>query len=212
MSDEMIETQLRDRIVSLGRSLATRGLSPGTSGNISARLRDGWLMTPTGLSLAALAVGGLSRLGPDGRLIDGPAPTKELPLHLAMYAQHPEAQAIVHLHSTYSVALACLDSVDPDDVLPPLTPYFAMRVGRLLLVPYARPGSQELAQAVRLRARQGRALLLANHGPIVAGASLEAASSAIEEVEESAKLVLLLQGLPTRRLSPADVAALGPSP
>jgi ribulose-5-phosphate 4-epimerase/fuculose-1-phosphate aldolase len=209
MNDQMNEAQLRDKIVALGRSLAARGLSPGSSGNISARLGDGWLMTPTGSSLAALEAAHLSRLDRQGQLADGAAPTKELPLHLAMYDEHPDAQAIVHLHSTYSVAVACLENVDPDDVLPPLTPYSVMRVGRLALVPYARPGSLELAEAVRLRARQGRALLLANHGPIVAGGSLDAASSAIEEVEESAKLVLLLQGLPTRRLSPADVAALG---
>jgi ribulose-5-phosphate 4-epimerase/fuculose-1-phosphate aldolase len=210
MSEQTKEAQLSEKIVALGRSLAARGLSPGSSGNISARLGQGWLMTPTGSSLGALVGARLSRLDAQGHLVDGAAPTKELPLHLAMYDEHPDAQAIVHLHSTYSVAVACLEHVDPDDVLPPLTPYSVMRIGRLVLVPYARPGSLELAEAVRLRARQGRALLLANHGPIVAGGSLDAASSAIEEVEEAAKLVLLLRGLPTRRLSPADVAALGP--
>jgi ribulose-5-phosphate 4-epimerase/fuculose-1-phosphate aldolase len=166
-------------------------------------------MTPTGSSLGALDVAQLSRLDRDGKLVDGGVPTKELPLHLAMYDQHPDAQAIVHLHSTYAVAVACLENVDPDDVLPPLTPYCVMRVGRLVLVPYARPGSLELAEGVRRRARAGRALLLANHGPIVAGGSVDTACSVIEEVEESAKLVLLLQGLPIRRLSQAEVAALG---
>jgi ribulose-5-phosphate 4-epimerase/fuculose-1-phosphate aldolase len=164
-------------------------------------------MTPTGSSLGTLDPARLSRLDSDGRLVDGDPPTKELPLHLAMYDERPDAQVIVHLHSTHSVAVACLADADSDDVLLPLTPYYVMRVGRLRLVPYARPGSPGLAEAVRLRARDSRALLLANHGPIVAGASLDVAGSAIEEIEETAKLVLLLQGLPTRQLSSADLGS-----
>lgn len=204
----MTETELRDAIVGHARSLFARGLSPGTSGNVSARVEGGFLMTPTGSSFGALDPARLSRLDDEGRHLDGDPPTKESFLHLAIYGERPDAQAIVHLHSTHAVAVACLDDADPDDVLPALTPYYAMRVGRLPLVPYARPGDPALVEAVRLRARESGALLLANHGPIVAGASLDAAASAIEEVEETAKLVLLLRGLPTRRLTAEQLAEL----
>jgi ribulose-5-phosphate 4-epimerase/fuculose-1-phosphate aldolase len=207
----MNERRLREEIVAHGRSLFTRGLSPGTSGNISARTDDGWLMTPTNSSLGTLDPLRLSSLDREGNHTGGDAPTKELWLHLAMYEERPDAQAIVHLHSTHAVAVSCLDGTDPDDVLPPLTPYYVMRVGRLALVPYARPGDPALGDAVRLGARKSHALLLANHGPIVAGRSLEAAAGAIEEIEETAKLVLLLDGLPARRLTPAQTAELDQS-
>jgi ribulose-5-phosphate 4-epimerase/fuculose-1-phosphate aldolase len=202
------EPELREAVVALGRSLFARGLSPGTSGNISCRTGDGWLLTPTNSSLGALDPARLSRLDRGGRHVDGDAPTKESGLHLAIYEERPDAEAIVHLHSTHAVAVACLEDIDPDDVLPALTPYFVMRVGRLRLVPYARPGERALVDAVRREARRGHALLLANHGPIVAGASLDAAAGAIEEIEETAKLVLLLHGLPVRRLSGEQRAEL----
>ena len=204
----MSEQALREAIAALGRSLYARGLSPGTSGNVSARIEGGFLTTPTNSSLGSLDPARLSRLDADGAHVDGDPPTKEVWLHLAMYAERPGAQAIVHLHSTHAVAAACLDGVDPDDVLPPLTPYYVMRVGRLPLVPYGRPGDDSLAGAVRERARRSHALLLANHGPIVAGPSLDAAASAAEEIEETAKLVLLLHGLPTRTLTPEQVDEL----
>ena len=204
----MTACELRNAIVAHGGSLFARGLSPGTSGNISARTDDGWLMTPTNSSLGLLDPERLSRLDTEGRHVDGDPPTKESWLHLAMYDERPGAQAIVHLHSTYAVAAACLADADPEDVLPPLTPYYVMRVGRLPLVPYARPGDRSLADAVRQRARESHALLLANHGPMVAGPSLDAAASAIEELEETAKLVLLLDGRPTRPLTPEQLAEL----
>jgi 3-dehydro-4-phosphotetronate decarboxylase len=200
----------RAAIVAHARSLHARGLSPGTSGNISVRLEDGWLMTPTGSSFGSLEPERLSRIDAAGEHTGGDRPTKEHPLHRAMYDVRPEASAIVHLHSTYAVAAACLDDVDPTDVLPPLTPYYVMRVGRLPLVPYARPGDQALADAVRAAARDSAALLLANHGPIVAAASLDEAASAAEEIEEAAKVFLLLHGLAVRELTPDDVAALRP--
>ena len=197
----MNDSDLRGAIVAQARSLYVRGLSPGTSGNLSVRGDGGFLMSPTGSSFGTLEAARLSRLDADGRHLDGDPPTKEANLHLAVYAERPDANAIVHLHSTYSVAAACLADVDPDDVLPPLTPYYVMRVGRLPLVPYARPGDPALVEAVRARARESHALLLANHGPIVAGPSLAAAAAAIEELEETAKLALLLRGLPTRLLT-----------
>jgi 3-dehydro-4-phosphotetronate decarboxylase len=204
----MNEGELREAIAAHGRSLFTRGLSPGTSGNISARVDGGFLMTPTNSSLGALDPERIARLDADGNHVDGDPPTKEVWLHLAMYAERLGAQAIVHLHSTHAVAVACMDGVDAADVLPPLTPYYVMRVGRLPLVPYGRPGDASLAGEVRRRARDSHALLLANHGPIVAGPSLDAAASAIEEIEETAKLVLLLDGLPTRPLTPEQLAEL----
>jgi 3-dehydro-4-phosphotetronate decarboxylase len=199
---------VRDEIVETGRSLYARGLSPGTSGNLSVRTHTGYLVTPTNVSLGGLDAARLSVLDEDGRHVGGDAPTKEVWLHLAMYAERPEARAIVHLHSTHSVAVACLDGVNEDDVLPPLTPYYVMRVGRLPLVPYGRPGDDSLAGAVSERARTSPALLLANHGPIVAAPTLAAAASAVEEIEETAKLVLLTHGLKTHLLTPEQVDEL----
>jgi 3-dehydro-4-phosphotetronate decarboxylase len=199
---------LRTRIVEIGRSLFDRGLSPGTSGNLSVRTDDGFLTTPTNASLGTLDPARLSRLDASGAHLDGDPPTKEVWLHMAMYAERQDAKAIVHLHSTYSVAVACLDDVDADDVLPPLTPYYVMRVGRLPLVPYHRPGDKALADAVRRLAHRHHAVLLANHGPVVAGTSLDAAANAVEELEETAKLYLLLRGANVRLLTPAQVAEL----
>ena len=204
----MTEHDLRRAIVAQGRSLFERGLSPGTSGNLSARIDGGFLMTPTNASLGALDAERLSLLDDAGGHVGGDAPTKESFLHLAIYAERPAAAAVVHLHSTYSVAVSCLADVDPVDVLPPLTPYYVMRVGRLPLVRYAAPGDASLADAVREAARDSHALLLANHGPLVAGPSLGAAASAAEEIEETAKLALLLRGRPTRPLTGEQVAEL----
>jgi 3-dehydro-4-phosphotetronate decarboxylase len=202
------EQELRKAIVAHAASLFARGLSPGTSGNISARVEGGFLMTPTGASFGALDAARLSRLDEAGAHVDGDAPTKESFLHLAIYEERQEAQAIVHLHSTHAVAVSCMDNTDPEDVLPPLTPYYVMRVGRLPLVRYAAPGDESLADAVREGARKSHALLLANHGPIVAGRSLDAAASAAEEIEETAKLVLLLRGRDARILTEKQVEEL----
>ena len=201
---------MRDEIVETGRTLSAHGLSPGTSGNLSVRVPNGFLMTPTNASLGSLDPAALSLLDEDGNHVDGDPPTKEVWLHLAVYAERPDAQAIVHLHSTHAVAVSCLDGLDEDDVLPPLTPYYVMRVGRLPLVPYGRPGDASLAGVVRERARRSHALLLANHGPIVAGASLAQAAAAAEEIEETAKLLLLTHGLQTRLLTPQQVDELRP--
>jgi ribulose-5-phosphate 4-epimerase/fuculose-1-phosphate aldolase len=202
------ESGLREQICRLGQSLFDRGLTAGSSGNISVRLEEGWLMTPTNASLGRLDPARLSRLGPDGGLRDGDPPTKESFLHRAMYEERPRARAVVHLHSTHSVAVSCLEEIDPADVLPPITAYYVMRVGRLPLVPYFPPGDLTLAEAVRKLASKHHAVLLANHGPVVAGTSLDAAVNAIEELEETAKLFLLLGGRRTRFLTPAQTAAL----
>jgi 3-dehydro-4-phosphotetronate decarboxylase len=200
------EARLREEICRLGASIFNRGLTSGSSGNISARVADGWLMTPTNVSLGRLDPARLSKLDAHGALIDGDAPTKESFLHRVMYEERAKTGAVVHLHSTHSVAVSCLADIDPADVMPPITAYYVMRVGRLPLVPYYRPGDKALAEAVRGFAGKHHAVLLANHGPVVAGSSLDAASNAIEELEETAKLFLLLRGEKTRFLTADQVA------
>jgi ribulose-5-phosphate 4-epimerase/fuculose-1-phosphate aldolase len=205
----MNETKLREEICRLGRSLFERGLTPGSSGNISVRCEDGgWLVTPTNASLGSLDPVRLSRLGPDGRLVSGDAPTKEVPLHTALYQTRSAARAVVHLHSTHSVALSMLPEIDPRAALPPMTPYYLMKCGLTALVPYYRPGDPAVADAIKGLAGKYSSVLLANHGPVVSGDTLEAAVFAIEELEETAKLYLLLRGLNPRFLTPAQVADL----
>jgi ribulose-5-phosphate 4-epimerase/fuculose-1-phosphate aldolase len=205
----MDETRLREDICRFGRSLFERGLTPGSSGNISIRLDDGgWLVTPTNASLGFLDPARLSRLDGEGRLLAGDKPTKEIPLHGALYETRGTARAIVHLHSTHSVAVSMLPGIDPKAVLPPLTAYYLMRVGATALVPYYRPGDPAVADAIRGLAGRYSSVLLANHGPVVAGESLEAAVYATEELEETAKLHLLLRGLNPRLLSPGQIGEL----
>ncbi len=206
----MSESRLREGICRLGQSMFERGLTCGSSGNISARLEEGWLMTPTNVSLGRLDPARLSKLDASGKLLSGDAPTKETFLHRAMYEERQQAGAVVHLHSTHSVAVSALADVDPANVLPPITAYYVMRVGRLPLVPYHPPGDLSLAEAVRNLAGKHHAVLLANHGPVVAGTSLDAAANAIEELEETAKLFLLLRGSKLRLLTDEQVAALKP--
>ena len=205
----MSESRLREEICRYGRSLFERGLTPGSSGNISLRLDDGgWLVTPTNASLGFLDPARISRLDAQGRLVSGDKPTKEIPLHSALYETRGSAQAIVHLHSTHAVALTMLPEIDPRAVLPPMTPYYLMRGGETALVPYYRPGDPAVADAIRGLAGKYSSVLLANHGPVVAGSSLDAAVNAVEELEETAKLYLLLRGAKTRFLTPAQVSEL----
>lgn len=203
------EAKARDEICRVGQSLFDRGLTAGSSGNISLRLSDrSWLMTPTNASLGALDPARLSRFDSEGRFVSGDAPTKEAFLHFSMYAERPDAAAVVHLHSSHATAVSILRDVDPNDVLPALTAYYVMRVGRLPLVPYFAPGDPDLAHAVRAMASRHHAVLLANHGPVVAGTSLANAQYATEELEETAKLFLLLQGHALRGLTPEQVGDL----
>ena len=204
----MTEAQTRALIAEMGRSMFERRLTFGSSGNISVRIDGGWLMTPTGSSLGRLDPARLSKLDDEGRLISGDPPTQESFLHLAMYRQRSGAGAVVHLHSTHSVAVSCLDGIDHEDVLPPITAYYVMRVGKLPLVPYYAPGDKALGEAVGAMAAKHSAVLLANHGPVVAGSSLSAAIDAIEELEETARLYLLLHGRPARYLNPEQIADL----
>jgi ribulose-5-phosphate 4-epimerase/fuculose-1-phosphate aldolase len=204
----MSETRDRDALCALGRSLYERGLTHGSTGNLSLRSADGFLMTPTGSSLGGLDPARLSRLDAAGLHVGGDAPTKEALLHLAMYRERPRDGAVVHLHSTHSVAVSLLADVDPDDVLPPLTAYYAMRVGRLPLLPYFPPGDAGLAAAVGASAARHHAVLLANHGPVVSGASLAAAADIVEELEATAKLWLMLRHERLRPLTAEQAAEI----
>ena len=203
------DSAFRENICRFGRSLFERGLTPGSSGNISVRLDDGgWLVTPTNASLGFLDPARLSRLDRDGKLLSGDPPTKEIPLHGALYETRSAARAIVHLHSTHSVAVSMLPEVDPDNVLPPLTAYYCMRCGRVPLLPYFIPGDPALGDAIRGVAGKASTVLLANHGPVVAGTSLDNAVFAAEELEATAKLILVTRGMAVRTLDAAAIADL----
>lgn len=204
----MNENAARDALADRARSLYERGYAHGSSGNLSVRVDDGVLVTPTGSCLGRLDPARISRIAPDGRTLSGDPPSKEAFLHLAVYASRPSARAIVHLHCTCAVAVSCLVHDDPGNVLPPLTAYHVMRVGTLPLVPYYAPGDRALAAAVGALAASHRALLLANHGPVVAGTSLDDAVDSAEELEQTARLSLLLTNRATAPLSAEQVAAL----
>jgi len=202
------EQELREQIVEVGLNLYRRGLSPGSSGNISVRMEDGWLVTPTNSSLGNLDPGNLSKLDWDGNLLSGEKPSKEAFLHLAMYRKRPQSGAIVHLHSTFAAAVSCLNGLDSQSCIPPITPYFVMRVGKLPLLPYYPPGDKSLAQEIEKYAAKHSSVLLANHGPVVAGTDLKSAMYAAEELEETSKLMLLLHGQPIRTLDAVQLKQL----
>lgn len=204
----MTENQLREQICLQGQSIFDRGYTHGSTGNISARMEDGWLLTPTNSCLGRLDPARLSKLAWDGTLLSGDKPSKEAFLHLAMYQERLALNAVVHLHSSHSVAVSLLDGIDTADVLPPITAYYVMRIGYLPLVPYFKPGDMALAEAVRTQSKRHHAILLANHGPVVAGTSLNAAVDAVEELEETAKIFLLLGNRRGRFLSPRQIEEL----
>ncbi|TRW44502.1 aldolase [Georgenia yuyongxinii] len=186
------------QIVEMGRSLFARRLTPGRTGNISVRVGSSLHVTATGASLGTLTVADVTVVDLDTGAVRGRPPTKEAFIHQSIYRARPDAGAVVHLHSTYAVAVSCLQDVDPADVLPPLTAYYGMRVGRLPLVPYHAPGDPAMAAPVSELAATHHALLLSNHGPVVAGPDLATATDAIEEIEETARLYFLLAGRPVR--------------
>jgi ribulose-5-phosphate 4-epimerase/fuculose-1-phosphate aldolase len=204
----MSESASRDALVERGRSLYDRGYAHGSSGNLSVRIDGGILITPTGSSLGRLDPLKISKVDEQGKHVAGDPPSKEAFLHLAMYAERPAARAIVHLHCTCAVAISCLVHENPRDVLPPITAYYVMRVGKLPLIPYFKPGDRALAEAVRAEAKQHRAVLLANHGPVVSGKSLDEAVDNAEELEATAKLVLAIGERPVRPLTAAQVSDL----
>jgi ribulose-5-phosphate 4-epimerase/fuculose-1-phosphate aldolase len=199
------DARLREQICMLARSMFDRGLTHGSTGNISARTNDGGLLvSPTGTSFGRLDPGRLSRFDAQGRHVAGDAPTKEMPLHTAFYDTRSQTGAVVHLHSCHAVALSMVADAE-DDFLPPLTPYAIMQVGRVALLPFFRPGDPAMGGAVRALAGKRSAVMLANHGPVVAGKDVEAACNAIEELEATARLALLTRGLNPRLLTQAQV-------
>lgn len=202
------EALLRAEMVALSGSLFQRGYVHGTAGNVSARIGDAILMSPTRSSLGRLSPEALALVTAEGAHIGGAPPTKEASLHLGIYRERPDAGAVVHLHSTFSTALSCLADTDPEDALPPITPYLLMRVGRVPLVPYHRPGSDALAEAVRGKARDHRAILMANHGFVVAGRTFADAVANAEEFEENAKLLVIMRGQKLNLLSATEIASL----
>lgn len=200
----MEEPGAEKALVAAGRMLAGRGLAPGSSGNVSVKTVDGFTITPTGVPLGGLSEKELALVDDEGRVLSTVAPSKEVPLHLAFYAKDPSFGAVVHLHSPYAVALSCCSPWSSQSAVPPITPYFVMRVGRTPLVPYARPGSRELAEQLAKLEGRFRATLLSNHGQLVAGPSLEAALDTAIELEEAARLVVLL-GEQARILSDEEI-------
>lgn len=203
----MNENQQREQLCKLAKSLFDRGLTGGSSGNISVRTADGGLLvSPTGSCFGDLDPANLSRFDAEGRQTGGHPPTKEMNLHAAFYETRSTANAVVHLHSCHAVARSLLPDIDPDNFLPPLTAYSIMRLGKVKLLPYYRPGDPAMGDAVRGLAGKHAAVMLAAHGPVVAGKNLEAAVYAIEELEETAKLSLLLHGYPARLLTPAQIS------
>jgi ribulose-5-phosphate 4-epimerase/fuculose-1-phosphate aldolase len=205
----MTESETRELLVSLAASLYARGFCVGSAGNISVRLDDGYLITPTNSSLGRLDAARLSRLDESFGHIAGDAPSKEVFMHRAFYTARADAGAVVHLHSTMATAVACLPEVDEANPIPPLTPYFVMRIGRTMpIVRYYRPGDAAMEPAIAEAAREARAVLLANHGPVVSGKTLTDAVYAAEELEEAAKLYLLLREESPRPLTPAQVKDL----
>lgn len=203
------EAALRERICLLARSMFDRGLTGGSTGNISARTGDGGLLvSPTGACFGRLDPARLSRFDGDGVLIGGDPPTKEMPLHQAFYETRGTAGAVVHLHSCHAVAWSMMPGVDPDDFLPPLTPYALMKLGRVKLLPFFVPGDPEMGDAVRGLAGRRSAVMLANHGPVVAGKDVEAACNAIEELEETARLAIMMRGFDARMLNRDQIRAV----
>lgn len=205
MSDEHT---LRHDLVRLAKSLFDRGLTPGASGNISVRIGDALLCTPTNSCLGFLNAERISKVSMTGEHLSGDPPTKEVPLHLAFYEARLSARAVAHLHSTYATLLSCLASTDPDDAIAPITPYAVMRVGRVPVIRYVKPGDPAIVPLIRAKAVDHPAMLLANHGPVVAGLTLEGAVYALEELEETAKLVVLSHGMPVNTLNNSEVADL----
>lgn len=199
------ETRLREAMARLAKSLFDRGFTVGSSGNISAALEDGLLITPTNACFGFLDPARISKIDRAGGHVAGDRPSKEIFLHQAFYDTRPGTGAVVHLHSTHATAVSCLAETDPEDCIPPLTPYVVMRVGKVKLLPYIRPGDPGMGAMIRALAGSHACVLLANHGPVVAGRTLEGAVYAAEELEETARLVMLMRGQKARLLSAENV-------
>ena len=198
------ENALREEICDVGRSLYQRGYTVGSAGNISARLDDGWLITPTDICLGRLDPAAIAKVNLAGEWVSGDKPSKTLALHRQVYDRNPEVGGVVHTHSTHLVALTLAGVWHADDILPPITPYQVMKVGHIPLVPYARPGSAKVAERVAELATSVRGVMLERLGPVIWESSVAKACYALEELEETARLWLMTQPRPV----PLDGAAL----
>ncbi|MBN6030104.1 aldolase [Pantoea ananatis] len=205
----MTEQQAREEMVRLGASFFQRGYATGSAGNLSLLLDDGTLLaTPTGSCLGELAAQRLSTVTLEGEWIAGDKPSKEIAFHRALYLNNPDCRAVVHLHSHYLTALSCLQNLDSQNCIRPFTPYVVMRVGDVPVVPYYKPGDARLAEDLAQLAPRYRAFLLANHGPVVVGQSLQEAADNTEELEETARLMFTLGDRAIRYLTAHEVAEL----
>src|SRR5215210_7227090 len=204
----MTEDAVLENLCETADSLYQRGYAFGSTGNISVRVAGRVWITPTGKSLKGLRPGQLACVNLAGESLNENRPSKEFPFHLAVYARREDVRAVVHLHTLYSVALSCLDGFDPEDPLPPLTPYYFMRVAPLAVLPYFRPGSQDLAEAVEGAAPSHNCMLLRNHGLLCLGSSLNEAVDRTEELEQTARLYFLLRGEQVRYLTPDEIEEL----
>ena len=197
----------REALVAAARHLAAAGLSPGSSGNLSVVSGDRLLVTPTGSSLSRVTEDELAEVALDGTVLHG-RPTKELAFHLAVYRTRASAKAVVHLHSPWATAVSCLPDIHGLADLPPTTPYRVMRLGAVPLARYATPGSRELGRAVEEVSSEHGVILLANHGSVTAGETLDSAVDLAEELEAACQLAIVLRGHPHTTLDPAEIARL----
>lgn len=204
----LTESEARESIVYLARTIFERGLTPGSSANMSVRIAGGFIITPTNSCFGFLKAHELSRLDAQGRHVDGPKPSKEFVLHKAMYDKRPKDRAIVHLHSTYATLVSCFSGLDPKDAVLPLTPYLLMRLGRIAAIPYFPPGDARLADALAEVAACHAGVLMENHGPIVSADSPEGAVYSMEELEESCKLMALSRSQEVRPFSAEQIREL----
>lgn len=200
----MTDKGIREDLVLAARAVKERGLSHGTTGNVSVRVDDRVVITPTACDLATVRPEELAVVDLDGQPLNEVVPSKEAFLHLAVYRNRPGAGAIVHTHSLHATAVACLADLDVRDALPALTAYYAMRVEALPVVEYCAPGDRRLADLAGTVARSNAAMLLRNHGPVVAAASVRAALDVAEEIEQTAQLYLMLQHRSVAALDTAE--------
>jgi ribulose-5-phosphate 4-epimerase/fuculose-1-phosphate aldolase len=197
-----------DRLIHAGQALVAAGLSPGSSGNVSVRDGDRILMSGTGTRLGALAPEDVAVLDADGTYLSGAKPSKEVSLHLALYAKNPTHTAVVHVHSPYAVAVSCLAPWSDHSAVPPLTPYSLMRVGQVPLLPFAAPGDPAMGELITDSPHAFRAALLSNHGAVASGEDLERAVDSSVELEEACRITVLTEGSNRRLIDPAEVRSI----
>ena len=209
MIENRDETKLREELAALGLSLFERGYAAGSGGNISCLIDEKTLLaTPSGSSLGRLDPDELSKVDRKGNLISGRKASKEILFHRALYDAAPDCGAVVHLHSTYATMLSCLKELETGNPIRPFTPYFVMKIRKLMIIPYYPPGDPRIAEELGKRGGEGNGFLLQNHGPVVTAKSLSEAVDLAEELEETAKLFFLMQNSSIRYLTDEEISEL----